>query len=237
MNRLRVGVLAGVVVVAAIAVSGAVAGGGNMFSTARSVASPQVDRYIVVMKAGTGAQALSPTLQSAGAHVASAIPEANIQIVVGSTPGLRQALSANPNVQAVARDRIEHLVEPSGSPEFYSGTQGSKYSLNFAGKAHGAAFVPPSDPATADTCTSYGFSPCMQWDLGRVGVPGAWNGTVGGGSADVLVGVADTGLDYTHSTWAESRIRRGLHDVRGPEHLRDVLRVHRLRRRWADRGS
>lgn len=203
MNRLRVGVLAGAVVVAAIAVSGAVAGGGNMFSTARSVAPSQVDRYIVVMKAGTGAQALSPTLQSAGAHVAGAIPEANIQIVVGSSPGLRQALSANPNVQAVARDRIEHLVEPPGSPEFYPGTQGSKYGLNFAGKAHGAAFVPPSDPATADTCTNYGFSPCLQWDLGRVGVPGAWNGTVGGGSADVLVGVADTGLDYTHSDLAQ----------------------------------
>ena len=58
-------------------------------------------------------------------------------------------------------------------------------------------------PRLATRCRTTGSAPCAQWDLGRIGVPGAWNGTVGGGSADVLVGVADTGLDYTHSDLAQ----------------------------------
>ncbi len=203
MNRLRVGVLAGVFVVAAVAAGGAGAGGSTPFGAAKPTASPLVNRFIVVMKPGVGVSAISPTVQAAGGHIAAAIPEANIQIVSGSAPGLRQALSADPNVQAVARDRIVHLIEPSGDPQFYSGAQGATYNIDVKAKLGAQAFVPPSDPATNDTCANYGFSPCAQWDLGRIGVPGAWNGTVGGGSADVLVGVADTGLDYTHSDLAQ----------------------------------
>ena len=122
MTRLRVGVLAGVFVVAAVAVGGAGAGGSTPFGAAKPTASPLVNRFIVVMKPGVGASAISPTVQAAGGHIAAAIPRGeHPDRVAARRRGFARRCRPNPNVQAVARDRIVHLVEPSGDPEFYSG--------------------------------------------------------------------------------------------------------------------
>ena len=173
MNRLRVGVLAGVFVVAAVAVGGAGAGGSTPFGAAKPAASPLVNRFIVVMKPGVGVSALSPTVQAAGGHIAAVDPARRTS---RSCPARRRASGRHCRPTRTSRLSraigIEHLVEPIGSPEFYSGAAGSKYQLNFKGKLGTQAFVPPSDPATTDTCTNYGFSPCMQWDLGSRRRPG-----------------------------------------------------------------
>ena len=67
----------------------------------------------------------------------------------------------------------------------------------------------------------------LLWDYRRIGLPQGWKTTAG--SSKVTVGVADTGLDFTHSELA-SKVKAGgrLHRPRGPAHLQDLLR--RLRR-------
>jgi hypothetical protein len=192
MKRLRVGIFAGMVLVAATVVSGANA------RVEQSIAQP-LERYIVVAKHSAAAPAVKSAAQAAGGKVVATIPEANISIVVGSGPDFRQQLAANPNVQAIARDHVERLIQPGMQKEFYgqtggfSGqTTGSKTKLN--GPTAPFAFAPPSDPGSDNS-----VFPGLPWNLNRIGVPAAWNGTVGGGTGDVLVGVADTGLDYTHT--------------------------------------
>lgn len=190
MRSLRAGVLAAAVVMAAVAVAGASAG------PSTKAAAPQVtNRYMVVVKSGVSLSGIKVAAEQAGGKVVAAIPEASLGIVVSSKAGFRQELAKNPGVEAVFRDGVQQIIRPESKAELFGPTR--RGTVNVGASVGASLWAPDTDPAFS-SCTGGGYPyPCMMWSLDRIGIPGAWYGSMAG-SADVTVAVADTGIDYTH---------------------------------------
>jgi lantibiotic leader peptide-processing serine protease len=149
-------------------------------ATARSGSEPAQGRFLAIAKSAADYAALHAELQASGATIVSAMPAINTDVVTKVDPS---AFSGNPHVDGLIPDRIEKLIDPSMKTEMFGPSQ-TRYTIR---KSGAAASVTP-DPA---------FNlPGLMWNLRRIDAPRAWRTTTG--SPDVLVGVADTGLDYTH---------------------------------------
>jgi lantibiotic leader peptide-processing serine protease len=95
----------------------------------------------------------------------------------------------------VGSDQIRHIVRPSQKEDLFGTPGGAAMAPLASGRVAvpallRAAFKP--DPALS--------LPGLMWDYSRIHAKDAWSLTRG--KAKVLVGVADTGLDYTHSELA-----------------------------------
>src|SRR5215211_3580363 len=117
----------------------------------------------------------------------SAAPSANDAgryLVVARSAGDSRALG-------VARDRLQRvsIEDPAGTPNLSKpgALSGARVRLPAAAAAKAAGINP--DPA-------WDYKGLL-WDYRRIGLPQGWKTTAG--SSKVTVGVADTGLDYTHS--------------------------------------
>jgi subtilisin family serine protease len=147
-------------------------------SSARSTTVPASGRYLVIAKSNADYTALHADLTKAGVTVVLSMPAINTDVITGDV----SSLGTNPHVDSVVPDRIETLVRPAVKDELF----GSSGRQTIQGDGANASIV--KDPA---------FSlPGLLWNVRRIDAPKAWSTTIG--SSDVLVGVADTGLDYTH---------------------------------------
>ena len=153
-----------------LVVTGLVFAGSSLAGTNSAAAS---GRYLVVAKSDADFAALRAELASSGTRVVSAMPQ--IRTLVVLQPLGLASLQANAHVQTVGADRVEQLILPDQAQVSAPAQQRQ-------------VITGPPDPA---------FSlPGLMWSINRIRGPEAWSTTVG--SPDVLVGVADTGLDYTH---------------------------------------
>jgi hypothetical protein len=158
-------------------------------SFAAPAANGPSGRYIVVARTAADYGALHATAIRAGAKVLREMPQIKTFVVTGSAT-VRATLAADRHALGVATDRVKSITTPERrSPNLSApGLRGARtVSLRPQPEASTAAAINP-DPAF-----SYQG---LQWDYRRMGLPQGWQTTAG--SPQVTVGVADTGLDFTH---------------------------------------
>ena len=146
-------------------------------------------RYILVAKSAARFAKMRADATRAGATVVKEISSANI-LVVTSAADIKGRLKASTAVESVATDGVKQLIRPQIAQEMGFNAAPERIRIDLGMGASTAAVTP--DPA---------FSlDGLMWNVERINAPDAWDITTGDNS--VLVGVADTGLDYTHSELA-----------------------------------
>jgi lantibiotic leader peptide-processing serine protease len=150
-------------------------------------------RYLVLARSAADLGALRAKAVADGAKVVRAIPQINAMVVTASA-ATKGRLAADSRARGVATDRLT-------SPDTI---ERAKPDLSAPG-LRGAQRV--ATPATAAAAKAAGINPDpawdykgLLWDYRRMGLPAGWEKTAG--SPAVTVGVADTGLDYTHAELA-----------------------------------
>ncbi len=146
-------------------------------------------RYILVAKSVADYAKLRSDAGAAGATVVDQLPQANT-LVVTSSNDVQAQLQASSAAQSVAKDGIRQLIQPQAAQEM--GFNASPARIRFDMHHGGSSKHVKPDPA-------FSLSGLM-WNFQRIHAPQAWNVTTG--KDTVRVGVADTGLDYTHSELA-----------------------------------
>ncbi|MGZ4612264.1 MAG: S8 family serine peptidase [Kineosporiaceae bacterium] len=154
--------------------------------------SPQAKpgRYIVLARSDADYRALRAKALSEGAKVAQDIPKLRIMAVEGSA-SVRASLASDGRAAGVATDHVSRIT--TADPP--------RRNLSAPGLRSATRVSPQAEPAPS---REQGINPDpawdfkgLLWDYRRIGLPRGWRTTAG--SSDVTVGVADTGLDYTHS--------------------------------------
>jgi lantibiotic leader peptide-processing serine protease len=145
-------------------------------------------RYLVVARSSADYSALRAKAVKEGARVIRDLPQAKT-LVVNATASARSSLAADRRTVGVARSQVRRITaEPSSTPNLSApGLQGATRVQAKAPAATTAAGINP-DPA-------FDYKGLL-WDYRRIGLPRGWKTTAGSGT--VTVGVADTGLDFTH---------------------------------------
>jgi subtilisin family serine protease len=155
-------------------------------------AGPEVmavgERMMAVAPSAGAYEALREDLVKSGVRIISELPEIHTFVVVN--PGTLQAgLQASSHLLGMARDRVVNLVRPEMKEELFNSSKaGERIPVDLRSLA--------SPVSTGSAFTSAG----LMWNVRRIGAPQAWEKTKG--SPSVVVGVADTGLDFTHSELA-----------------------------------
>jgi subtilisin family serine protease len=154
-------------------------------------------RYLVLARNAAGLGALRAKAVSEGASVVGEIPQINAMVVRASASA-KGRLAADRRALGVASDRLTQLDQAERStPNLSSpGLRGAKR-VNAAAPAAAAKASVRPDPAF-----SYRG---LLWDYRRMGLPEGWAKTAG--SPKVTVGVADTGLDFTHAELASKVVQ------------------------------
>jgi subtilisin family serine protease len=145
-------------------------------------------RFIVVAKSAADAAALRADVVSAGGTIISDLTTQTGALVVSGPDTMRAQLQRSAFASAVAVDGIKRLIRGPQSQEMLN--TGSAPHAPLGGR--GGRRAPHGDPA-------FGL-PGLMWNLNRIDAPAAWRTTLGSGG--VTVGVADTGLDFTHTQLA-----------------------------------
>ena len=147
----------------------------------------QKRRFLVVAKTEADIDALRADVASAGGTIVSDLGQIGALAVTG-TDAIRDRLRASAFAQGVAPDHIVRLIDPASAKEMNNGTTGRHPAPT--------AFIrkPAVTPDPAFSLTG------LMWSIERINAPQAWKTTLG--SPAVKVGVADTGLDFTHSELA-----------------------------------
>jgi hypothetical protein len=151
------------------------------------------DRYLVRARSAADLGGLRAKAVAAGATVIRALPQINA-LVVQASAGARGQLAADGRALGVARDRVSQVDQ----------AERSRPNLSAPG-LRGAQRVPARAKAAAQAATGINPDPAwdyqgLLWDYRRMGLPRGWQRTAG--SPAVTVGVADTGLDFTHAELA-----------------------------------
>jgi subtilisin family serine protease len=151
------------------------------------------DRYLVRARSSADYAGLRAKAVQSGARVLRDLPQLQM-MVVRAPAAARTSLAADRRTLGVARDRLQRVSveDPPSAPNLSKpGTLGgARVRLPAAAKAAAAGIDP--DPA-------WDYKGLL-WDYRRIGLPQGWKKTAG--SPKVTVGVADTGLDFTHAELA-----------------------------------
>jgi lantibiotic leader peptide-processing serine protease len=148
-------------------------------------------RYLVRVRSAADYAGLRAKAVNAGARVLRDLPQVRT-MVVSASAAARSSLAADRRTLGVARSQVRKLAAEVGAPNLSSpGLRGATRLRARAPAATTAAGINP-DPA-------WDYKGLL-WDYRRIGLPRGWKTTAG--SAKVTVGVADTGLDFTHSELA-----------------------------------
>jgi subtilisin family serine protease len=144
-------------------------------------------RYLVVARSSADYTGLRAKAVKEGARVLRDLPQAKT-LVVSAPASARSSLAADRRTLGVARDQVRRLTSERNKPNLSApGFQGATRLQAKAPAATTAAGINP-DPA-------FDYKGLL-WDYRRIGLPRGWKTTAGSGK--VTVGVADTGLDFTH---------------------------------------
>ena len=151
-------------------------------------------RYLLVARSSGDYGPLRATAVRQGAKVLREIPQIKA-MVVSAPETVRSSLAGDRRALGVARDRLQRvsIEDPAGAPNLSKpgALSGARVRLPAAAAAARAAGINP-DPA-------FDYKGLL-WDYGRIGLPQGWKTSAG--SSAVTVGVADTGLDFTHAELA-----------------------------------
>ncbi len=166
-----------------------------------SAAGP-VERYIVVAKSDAEYDQLRADTQKSGGKVVGDLRDVKT-LVVTAPSGSKSQIAASTHAQAVVKDTVRTLVQPKMASELLNANSKPERNRVDLKNGGGKKSVTP-DPAFALSG--------LMWSIDRVRAPQAWKFTTG--DPAVKVGVADTGLDFTHSELA-SRVT-GVVDLTDP---------------------
>ena len=179
-------VLRGVVIATILAMLGALLP--QLASAAPEKAS---GRYLVRARSSADYAALRAKAVKEGARVLRDLKQVNT-MVVSAPASARSSLAADRRTLRVARDGLRQLTTERSAPNLAApGLRSATQVRATAPAATAAAGINP-DPA-------WDYKGLL-WDYRRIGLPKGWKTTAG--SPAVTVGVADTGLDFTHSELA-----------------------------------
>jgi subtilisin family serine protease len=158
-------------------------------SVAAPAASRPSGRYLVVARSAADLSGLRAKAVREGAKVIHSMPQINAMAIQG-TDSVRSSLAADGRTRGVARDRLQKITP----------TERNAFRLNAPG-LRSATRVAVGAKATAQAASGINPDPAwdykgLLWDYRRIGLPQGWRRTTG--SRAVTVGVADTGLDFTH---------------------------------------
>jgi subtilisin family serine protease len=158
-------------------------------SSAAPASGDASGRYLVLARNAADLGGLRARAVADGARVVRAIPQINALVVEASATAKRR-LAADRRALGVATDRLTQpdTVERARPDLSSPGLRGAqRIAARPAAAARGAGINP--DPA-------WDYKGLL-WDYRRMGLPRGWRETAG--SPEVTVGVADTGLDFTHA--------------------------------------
>jgi subtilisin family serine protease len=142
-------------------------------------------QFVAVAATEADYAGLKADVEAAGGRVVRELP-AVATLVVKAPKAAKARMAASVHAAGVASDHIESIEPPDGT------TTGSpQHRVVQVNAANSAPSVTP-DPASS--------IPGLLWNQQRVNMTDAWKVTAG--DPAVTVGVADTGLDYTHSELA-----------------------------------
>ncbi|HEV2872960.1 MAG TPA: S8 family serine peptidase [Actinomycetota bacterium] len=155
-------------------------------------------RYLVLARSTADLGALRAKAVADGAKVVRAIPQINAMVVTASA-ATKGRLAADSRARGVATDRLT-------SPDTIERAKPDLSAPGLRGARRVAA------PAAAAAAKAAGINPDpawdykgLLWDYRRMGLPAGWEETAG--SPAVTVGVADTGLDYSHAELASKVVQ------------------------------
>jgi len=155
-------------------------------------------RYLVLARSAADLGGLRAKAVADGAKVVRAIPQINAMVVTASA-ATKGRLAADSRARGVATDRLT-------SPDTIERAKPDLSAPGLRGARRVAA------PAAAAAAKAAGINPDpawdykgLLWDYRRMGLPAGWEKTAG--SPAVTVGVADTGLDYTHAELASKVVQ------------------------------
>jgi hypothetical protein len=182
--------LRGVVVMVSLAVIAALLPAASFASPSRN--SGRAGRYVVVAKSRADYGALKANAVRSGAKIVREVPQLG-SLVVNASAAARSSLAADRHASAVAADHVVKISAAERSkPDLASPGRRGAQRVSLDGTARAARSGIAPDPG-------FGFQG-LQWDYGRIGLPQGWTRTAG--SPKVSVGVADTGVDFTHAELA-----------------------------------
>jgi subtilisin family serine protease len=153
-------------------------------------------RYLVVARSAADLTALRAKAVKEGARVVTSMPQVRAMAIQGSD-SVRRSLAADSRAAGVARDRVVTLTTERSAPNLSA--PGLRSATRLRAKAPAATSAAGINP---DPAFDYKG---LLWDYRRIGLPKGWKTTAG--SRRVTVGVADTGLDFTHVELAP-KVRR-----------------------------
>jgi subtilisin family serine protease len=166
---------------------------------AQALAKGSPDQYIVVARSDADYDNLRATAQRAGASVVKDIREGGM-FVVKASPAAKANIAASGLAKGVAKDHLETIIQPAGKSDLLNtSTLRTKTQVD-AGTSAAIAAATGRNERRSFTPDPGFFFPGLMWDLPRIGAPQAWQVT--SGAPAVRVGVADTGLDFTHAELA-----------------------------------
>jgi lantibiotic leader peptide-processing serine protease len=175
-------VLRGVVIATILAMLGALLP--QLASAAPQKAS---GRYLVVARSSADYAGLRAKAVKEGARVLRDLPQAKA-IVVKASASARSSLAADKRTLGVAKDQVRQISSERNKPNLSA--PGLRSATQLKAKAPAATTAAGINP---DPAWDYKG---LLWDYRRIGLPQGWKTTAG--SSAVTVGVADTGLDFTH---------------------------------------
>jgi len=153
---------------------------------ASSAAQPN-QRYIIRTSGAADYAASHAALARAGGQFILDRPDLNLMAVSLSPTGQTLALPDRRGA-AISLDQAETLAAPGAATV-------QRISLPSRGTASASSAPHVTVSVTPDPAFSL---PGLLWDLNQINAPQTWQKPVGLGAGYVLVGVIDTGLDYTH---------------------------------------
>jgi lantibiotic leader peptide-processing serine protease len=150
-------------------------------------------RYLVRARSSADYTALRAKAVKEGARVVRDLKQVNT-MVVSANSATRSSLAADRRTLSVARSGVRKLTAEVGAPN-----------LDAPGLRGATRLKAKAPAATAAAAAGINPDPAwdykgLLWDYRRIGLPQGWKTSAG--SPAVTVGVADTGLDFTHAELA-----------------------------------
>lgn len=152
-------------------------------------ASSASGRYIVVARSSADLAGLQAKAVSSGARVVRSIHQLNTLVVEGPA-ALRTSLGGDSRALELAADHVSKIAPAERRTPNLSapGLRGAR-TVGTGGTSAAAS------DGTFNADPAFGYQGLL-WDYRHMGLPEGWRTTMG--SPSITVGVADTGIDFTH---------------------------------------
>src|SRR5438270_586008 len=161
-----------------------------------AAASDDRERLIVVARSDADYDELRVAAEQAGASIVKDIRDGGM-LVVRANNAAKAQIQATGLSKGIAKDHIEKLVPNAAAGLDLTNSSGFRSRTALDDDESEAVAEAEGRHTRSDPAFSF---PGLMWSIERIRAPRAWEETTG--SPSVTVGVADTGLDFTHSELA-----------------------------------